>query len=214
MVDRVIRPPVVIAGELLSKTDNSAGKRRADPALLEREHLVKSIATVESQEWNALGPGVKGEFHLITVVELLVAGRDRGDRRVGKTSKVAERVANLLLLCGELDLIGEVLKTTTTTFTSLEMLAGWDYPLAGGLETLDAARLGKSRAATGDSCFHAVSREGSIDKNHHALIVGDSSATQGQALNQDLNFLIFSQCSRGSGHRRKVGRSGASVKSK
>ncbi len=143
--------------------------------MLDRVDQVPPPGTVEAQDELSVEPLAEGVLELVAVVPLLYRRHDRADGRGLETAEARQRVGHLLLLGGQLHLVGQHLpRRPGVRGARLDAVGAW-------LQQLGQPRLRERALGLLDGGAHAVAGYDAAHEHHEAgLRAADPGAAVGQ----------------------------------
>ena len=155
---------------------------RGEQAVADRDDLVPRAGCVEAAEQRAVVPGAEGVLELVAIAPLLHRRDDVVEHVALEVPDPRQRVADLLVLDGELALVGQHLPGRAG------MVGARCDPLGARLEHLERARLGVGALALRDDGAHAVAGHGAGDEDDVTLHARDAVAAVGERVDGEVEL--------------------------
>ena len=139
-----------------------------------------------------LGAVLSRRERVLELVAVAVDGCCRHDlfeRRIRDPPDSDERIANLLLLLGDLSLVGEILEAATSA--DAEVPARSIDPRWTGLEDDLGGRLGEAALRLGHLRAYTIAGQSAPHEDDEAVVSSNSVATVRERLDRELELLTF-----------------------
>ena len=158
-----------------------------EPAAVDLEHLVPPPRAVEAERRAVLGLRER-VLELVAVAELLDGGDDLLERRVGEPGEALQRVADPLLLRGELRRVGEILEAAAAA--GREVGARRDDALGPRRQDVGDDRLGVAALHLRHARANRVARQAAAGEDDEAVEAPDAVPAEGERVDRELELLV------------------------